>query len=181
MARELMLTLDRRAPRRLQRAAVPTTVTGAPWSWSRSGTVDVGVLPARLGQIRRPAGQRERQDSGTGHLGGRWAVSDPRLSEWIVLRRVHDGGVAKVAGVYLDHGRPVPGHLTEVFDRLTWNGLLVVAEGEPIGELRRLSLTDTGQARYTALCAERQQQRAAHEAPAPEFGTPPPDPGGCCG
>ncbi len=105
-------------------------------------------------------------------------MSDPRLYEWIALRRVHDGGVAKVAGVYLHHGRPVPSHLTEVFDRLTWNGLLVVADGDPIWELRRLSLTDTGQVRYVALAQQR--QRAPLEAPAPEFGTPP-DPRGCCG
>ena len=59
-------------------------------------------------------------------------MSDPRLSEWIALRRVHDGGVAKVAGLYLDHGRPAPSHLIEVFDRLTWDGLLVVADGDPI-------------------------------------------------
>ncbi|MCA1672344.1 MAG: hypothetical protein LC799_09135 [Actinobacteria bacterium] len=96
-------------------------------------------------------------------------MSDPRLSEWIALRRVHDGGVAKVAGVYLDHGRPVPSHLIEVFDRLTWAGLVTVAEGDPLWELRRLSLTAAGQARYAALCEERQQQpRAPLEAPAPE-------------
>ncbi len=107
-------------------------------------------------------------------------MSDPRLYEWIALRRAHDGGVAKVAGLYLDQGCPVPSYLTEVLDRLTWSGLVTVAEGDPVWSVRRLSLTDEGQARYAALCAE-QQQRAPLEAPAPEFGTPPPDPGGCHG
>ncbi|HEU0128115.1 MAG TPA: hypothetical protein VFQ48_05860, partial [Pseudonocardiaceae bacterium] len=87
--------------------------------------------------------------------------------EWLALRRVHEGGVAKVAGIYLEHGRPVPGDLTEVFDRLTWTGLVAVAEGDPVWSVRRLSLTDTGHARYAVLC-EQQRQR---EAPAPEFGS----------
>jgi hypothetical protein len=37
-------------------------------------------------------------------------------------RCVAGGGIAKSAGVYLDHGFPTPAHLTEVFDRLTWTG-----------------------------------------------------------
>ena len=44
------------------------------------------------------------------------AVTDPRLYEWIVLRRVAGGSIAKSAGMYFDHGRPIPGHLIEVFD-----------------------------------------------------------------
>lgn len=96
-------------------------------------------------------------------------MSDPRLYEWIALRDVGEGGVAKSAGVYLDHGCPVPSHLTEVLDRLTWAGLVTVAEGDPIWSMRRLSLTDAGQARYAALCEQR--QRTQLEAPAPEFGT----------
>lgn len=71
--------------------------------------------------------------------------------EWLALHRVHEGGVAKVAGIYLDHGYPVPDHLIGLFDRLTWAGLLQVAEGDPVWDLRQLSLTDTGQARYTTL------------------------------
>lgn len=82
-------------------------------------------------------------------------MSDPGLYEWIALRRVHDGGVAKSAGVYLDHGRPTPEYLTGVFDRLVWTGLVVVAEGDVLWELGRLSLTGAGQARYTALCQQR--------------------------
>jgi hypothetical protein len=78
-------------------------------------------------------------------------VSDPALDEWLALRRVHDGGVAKSAGAYFDHGRPAPGQLTGVFDRLIWIGLVSVVAGDPIWQLRRLSLTDAGALRYAAL------------------------------
>ena len=81
--------------------------------------------------------------------------------------------MAKSAGVYFDHGRPIPAHLTEVFDRLVWSGLLVVADGDPIWGVRRISLSDAGQARYVALGRERQQEHHRHtglEAPEPEFG-----------
>ena len=87
--------------------------------------------------------------------------------------------MAKSAEVYFDHGRPVPSYLTEMFDRLTWAGLVTVAEGDPVWSVRRLSLTDAGQARYAVLCEER-QQRAQLEASAPEFGTLP-DSGSCRG
>ncbi|MCA1600372.1 MAG: hypothetical protein LC776_01570 [Acidobacteria bacterium] len=101
-------------------------------------------------------------------------MSDPRLYEWIALRRVVGGGMAKSAGVYFDHGRPVPEHLTAVFDRLVWDGLLVVAEGDPIWGLRRVSLTEAGQARYVALGRERQQHQYTElEVPGAEFGHPP--------
>src|ERR1700759_3330176 len=52
-----------------------------------------------------------------------------------------ESGIAKCAGAYFEHGRPTPGPLTEVSDRLTWTGLVTVAEGDPIWSLRQLSLT----------------------------------------
>ncbi|MGH3914666.1 MAG: hypothetical protein ACRDTC_14860, partial [Pseudonocardiaceae bacterium] len=93
-------------------------------------------------------------------------ASDPGLYEWLALRRVHDGGVAKVAGVYLERGRPTPEHLTDAFDRLVWTGLVTVAEGDVLWDLRRLNLTDTGQARYTTL---NHQRPTGIAVPAPEF------------
>lgn len=101
-------------------------------------------------------------------LGG-YAVSDPRLYEWLALRRVADGGIAKSAGAYLDHGRPIPAYLNEVFDRLLWSGMLFVADGDPLWELRRLSFTDAGQARYEVLCQQWQGTKLA--VPPPQFGT----------
>lgn len=82
-------------------------------------------------------------------------MSDPGLYEQIALRRIHDGGITKSAGAYLDQGRPTPEYLTDVFDRLTWIGWAAVADGSPVWDLRRLSLTDAGQVRYAQLC-ERQ-------------------------
>lgn len=102
-------------------------------------------------------------------------MSNPRLYEWIALQRVASGGVAKSAGVYVDQGRPVPEHMTLVFDRLTWSGLLVVVEGDPIWDVRRVTFTDAGRARYEELGREREQQKRHRqtelEVPGPEFGT----------
>lgn len=81
--------------------------------------------------------------------------------------------MAKSAGAYLDHGRPTPGHLAGVLDRLIWTGLVTVAPGDPIWELRRLNLTDAGAARYTALSEQQQQQQPGLAVPAPEHGTQP--------
>lgn len=99
-------------------------------------------------------------------------MSGPELSEWMALCRVADGGMAKAAGMYFDQGRPVPGHLIEVFDRLMWDGLLSVADGDPIWGVRQISLSEAGQARYLALCHQ-QPQPTKHrelEVPPPEFG-----------
>lgn len=96
-------------------------------------------------------------------------MNDSGLYDWMVLRRVAGGGMAKSAGVYFDHGRSVPEHLAGVFDRLLWDGLLSVADGDPIWELRRISLTEAGQARYGGLC--QQQRHHTKLAVPPEFGT----------
>ena len=95
-------------------------------------------------------------------------MNAPGQFEWLALGRVHGEGVAKSAGVYFDYGRPTPAHLAGVFDRLIWTGLASVADGDPLWGLRRLSLTDAGQARYAALS----EQRQAHlVVPAPEHAT----------
>lgn len=92
-------------------------------------------------------------------------MSDLGLYEQIALRRIHDGGITKSAGAYLDKGRPTPGYLTDVFDRLTWSGWAAVADGHPVWDLRRLSLTDAGQARYAQLCEREASEQ--HQAPTP--------------
>lgn len=78
-------------------------------------------------------------------------MSDPELYPWLAMRRVEGGGMARAAGAYFDRGRPTPGHLTGVFDQLIWAGLVDVAEGDALWELRRISLTGTGKARYAIL------------------------------
>ncbi|MGH3926343.1 MAG: hypothetical protein ACRDTT_26345 [Pseudonocardiaceae bacterium] len=94
-------------------------------------------------------------------------MSDPDLYEWLALRRIHRGGIAKSAGTYLDYGRPTPGHLIEVFDRLIWTELVTVADGNALWDPRRVSLTDAGQARYAALSEQRPSELVVLP---PEFG-----------
>jgi len=99
-------------------------------------------------------------------------VNDPGLYEWIALRRVHDGGVAKLADAYLDRGRPTPDYLAEVFDRLVWTGWASLAEGDSRWALRRLCLTGAGAIRYAELC-ERERTSPQHQeippVPDPKF------------
>jgi len=80
---------------------------------------------------------------------------DPELYEWLALRRVHDGGMAKSAGNYYDEGRPTPDYLTLMFDYLIRTQLISVAGGDPVWGLRRMSLTDLGKTRYAELCNSR--------------------------
>lgn len=91
---------------------------------------------------------------------------------WIGLRRVHDSGVASVAGCWVDGGRRVPSYLPAALDELTDAGLIVLADDGPHGPLRRASLTEAGQARYGAL-SERYDAtliaRAEVDVPGPEF------------
>jgi len=93
-------------------------------------------------------------------------VSDPHLYEWLVLRRVHDGGTAKSAGNYYDGGMSIPEYLTRMLDYLVRTGLVGVAAGDPVWEIRRLSLTEAGAVRYAELCEKRDPLRA----PSPEHG-----------
>ncbi|MGH3822457.1 MAG: hypothetical protein ACRDRA_06405 [Pseudonocardiaceae bacterium] len=75
------------------------------------------------------------------------------LATWIALRRAHEGGVANLEGQWFDSGRPVPGYLANALDGLTNRGLLVLADADPRScGVRRATVTDTGSARYVALC-----------------------------
>ena len=84
-------------------------------------------------------------------------VSDRALESgvtvWIALRRAHEGGVASLKSQWLDSGRQVPGYVAEALDRLISGGLLVLGEAEPEScGVRRITVTDSGCARYVALC-----------------------------
>lgn len=92
-------------------------------------------------------------------------VNDSGLYERLALRRVHDGGIAKSAGVYLDHGRPTPGYLADFFDQLIWIGCATVAGGDGIWGLRGVSLTEFGRVRYAEQC-EQEQAPGHHYATA---------------
>ncbi|HET9253829.1 MAG TPA: hypothetical protein VFO16_01330 [Pseudonocardiaceae bacterium] len=73
---------------------------------------------------------------------------------WRALWRAASGRIAKSNDHYYDYGFPMPSYLTQILDELTDAGLLTLAD-ETSG-LRRLSLTETGQARYTQLTAVHQ-------------------------
>lgn len=96
------------------------------------------------------------------------------LLTWIALRRVHSGGVANVAGCWIDGSYRVPCYLPPVLNELTDARLVVLADDGPHGPLRRASLTETGQARYATLREQHgaRDVRAELEAPAQATQTP---------
>ncbi|MGH3927972.1 MAG: hypothetical protein ACRDTT_34770 [Pseudonocardiaceae bacterium] len=75
------------------------------------------------------------------------------MAGWITLRRAHRGGVGNLDGWWLDSGHRVPGYVADALDRFTRTGLLALGEAntESCG-VRRVTVTDTGCARYLALC-----------------------------
>lgn len=97
---------------------------------------------------------------------------DSEILAWIGLRRVHGGGVANVAGCWVDGGYRLPSHLSPALDELTDAGLVTLADDGPHGPLRRATLTDAGQARYAELLARHGVPRTAREelpVPGPEL------------
>lgn len=97
---------------------------------------------------------------------------DSEILAWIGLRRVHGGGVANVAGCWVDGGHRLPSHLPPALDELTDAGLVTLADDGPHGPLRRATLTDAGQARYAELLARHGVPHTAREelaVPGPEL------------
>lgn len=76
------------------------------------------------------------------------------LAEWLALRRVRGGGVARCGSWWLDVGRPVPGYLNAPLDDMLRVGLVVLVE-VPAWCLSRAVLTVDGSARYHTLCEMR--------------------------
>lgn len=59
--------------------------------------------------------------------------------------------MARVAGVWVERGRPVPSYLPGALDELTTAGLVTLAEPEQYGPLRRAALSATGETHYEQL------------------------------
>lgn len=76
------------------------------------------------------------------------------LVEWLALRRVCGGGVARVGARWCDLGRLVPDYLDDPLDDLHRTGLVVLAEVDEWG-LRRAAVTPAGRARFVELSAPR--------------------------
>lgn len=87
------------------------------------------------------------------------------LYDWIALRRVSGGGMAKLGDRWLDSGHRVPGYVTEALAVLCGDGLVALADPES-GGMARAALTDVGAARYQQLC---QQRQTALQVPASRF------------
>ncbi|MGH3533507.1 MAG: hypothetical protein ACRDQG_02185 [Pseudonocardiaceae bacterium] len=81
------------------------------------------------------------------------------LYEWLALRRVSRGGVAKRGDRWLDGGRPMPCFLPEKLDELIQARLVTMTDSDHdnTGQCRS-ALTDAGAARYAAL-TERNESR----------------------
>jgi hypothetical protein len=91
-------------------------------------------------------------------------LSGADLYDWIALRRVNDGGVAKMGDRWFDGGRPVPGYVADALTALRDKRLLVLAEVD-VWCMQRAALTDAGTVRYKRLCEKRETRRPL---PAPE-------------
>ncbi|MGH3778319.1 MAG: hypothetical protein ACRDRR_21690 [Pseudonocardiaceae bacterium] len=97
-----------------------------------------------------------------------WApLTGADLYDWIALRRVSSGGMAKLGDRWLDSGHRIPGYVTEALAVLCGDGLVTMADPEP-GRMARPALTDVGAARYQQLCEQRQ---TALRVPAARVGT----------
>ncbi len=75
----------------------------------------------------------------------------PELLTTLALRRALGRGVARSGEVYLDYGHPMGRYLTGTFTELIDCGLLALADDDGWG-LRRVTVTDAGQARYAHIC-----------------------------
>jgi hypothetical protein len=78
------------------------------------------------------------------------------LYHWMALRRVSDGGIAKVNDHWLERGRRIPGYIADALTALCDTGVVALAELD-VWNMRRAALTATGAARYEQLNAKRQR------------------------
>jgi len=81
------------------------------------------------------------------------------VAVWIALHRAHEGGIANLQGHWLDSGSRVPGYVADALDALdaldglVSAGLLAWGGEDPEScHALRVIVTDTGCARYVALC-----------------------------
>lgn len=83
-------------------------------------------------------------------------LSGVDLYDWMALRRVSDGGVARLGEWWLDWGHRVPGYVTDALAELCRRELVVLRDPNPTaGCMARGALTDSGACRYEQLCWQR--------------------------
>ncbi|MBV8542482.1 MAG: hypothetical protein JO063_06295 [Pseudonocardiales bacterium] len=79
------------------------------------------------------------------------------MYEWIALRRVGDGGVAKVGDRWLESDHQVPDYVADALTGLLAGGLVMLVDPEPdpnLGAVARAALTNVGADRYEGLCQQ---------------------------
>jgi len=81
-------------------------------------------------------------------------LTGTELLDWLALRRVNEGGVARHGSEYVHWGRKVPCYLPEVFGRLVETELTDLLEVNCEG-LRRMVLTSRGRDHYQRLSSKR--------------------------
>ncbi|MGH3534726.1 MAG: hypothetical protein ACRDQG_08430 [Pseudonocardiaceae bacterium] len=96
---------------------------------------------------RRDRARRVSPVTGTASVDGLC----PELLTALALRRVLGRGVAKAGELYVDDGHPMGRYLIGTFTELIDCGLLALATEDGWG-LRRVTVTDAGQARYAQMC-----------------------------
>lgn len=81
-------------------------------------------------------------------------VGDIGVAVWIALEKAHQGEVSHLASQWLDSANPAPGYLADALTRLTRGSPAVDNWLSPprTRDAQKVLLTDTGRARYTALC-----------------------------
>ncbi|MGH3781839.1 MAG: hypothetical protein ACRDRO_14755 [Pseudonocardiaceae bacterium] len=80
------------------------------------------------------------------------------LYDWMALRRVSGGGIAKMGDHWFDHGRRIPGYVADALTVLCDNGVVTLAELDAWG-MQRAAMTNTGTARHQQLRRQRQIAR----------------------
>lgn len=96
-------------------------------------------------------------------------LSGVDVYDWIALRRVDDGGVARLGEWWLDWGHQVPGYVTDALTELCRRELVVLRDLDPAaGCMARAALTDAGTIRYEQL---RRQRQTALQMSALQLGT----------
>ena len=92
-------------------------------------------------------------------------LTGPDFFEWMGLRRVRRGGLARWEGHYYDHGNPVPGWLIpDIVDGLLQDRLLELGDPDKSG-MRPVALTEAGLNHYRALCKRQHHQDPTSSGP----------------
>lgn len=104
-------------------------------------------FPPHPGESRRHP-RRTSEDAPAALSGPRLAGAD--LYDWMALRRVRGGGIAKMSGRWLEHGYRIPDYVADALTALCDAGVVALAEVDEWG-LRRAALTGTGTDRYHQL------------------------------